>query len=349
MLRDAASNDAAATGNATTIVLPWSRREAASGGAVESTNEIQPQRRSRGRSSSLLSQATQAAGGQGGQTVTVRLSRQRNVLLLSVQVPTEQAALLTEGFGDVMQSAGISVLGDGIFDSTLAVLQRGLKQLSTEKSNRYVGARMLPEKAMHAGSSWMVELLPYMGRQSLYNKLDPSQTWIAEQNIEVAFQVIPEFLTPGDPRTRWRGFPFDGMALTHFVGMSGIEDGRNVVAATLPRSDPRAGVFGYDAIAKEQEITDGLSQTIMVIGSGRITAPWAHAGGATIRGARPPYFDRLTGFGSEGLASQGAYVLMADGSAREISGNIDPKVFQALCTIHGAEQVDLKPVLQAER
>jgi hypothetical protein len=123
--------------------------------------------------------------------------------------------------------------------------------------------------------------------------------------------------------------------------MSGVEDGRNVVAAALPRSDPRAGVFGYDEIARPEAITDGQSQTIMLIGNGRLAGPWVQGGGSTIRGAREPYFDSLSGFGSQGLESRGTYVLFADGSARIISADIDPAVFRALCTIHGGEAVDL--------
>ena len=34
-------------------------------------------------------------------------------------------------------------------------------------------------------------------------------------------------------------------------------------------------------------------------------------------------------------------ILFADGSSREISPDIDPAVFRAMCTPHGAEQVDL--------
>ena len=37
-------------------------------------------------------------------------------------------------------------------------------------------------------------------------------------------------------------------------------------------------------------------------------------------------------------------VLFADGSVRRLSAKIDPKVFRALCTIHGAESVDMQPL-----
>ena len=148
-------------------------------------------------------------------------------------------------------------------------------------------------------------------------------------------------MNPQDDRERWKDYPFDGIALTHFVGMSGIEEGRNDVAAKLPRTDPRAGVFGYDAVAQPDEITDGLSQTIMVVGSGEVVSPWVQAGGATIRGAREPYFDDLTGFGSRGTNKTGTMVLMADGSTRFVAADVDPTVFRQMCTIHGAETVDV--------
>jgi len=37
-------------------------------------------------------------------------------------------------------------------------------------------------------------------------------------------------------------------------------------------------------------------------------------------------------------------VLMADGSTRHLSAEIDPSVFRALVTIHGAESVDASPL-----
>jgi hypothetical protein len=100
-------------------------------------------------------------------------------------------------------------------------------------------------------------------------------------------------------------------------------------------------MFGYAGVARPAEISDGQSQTIMLIGSGKLAGPWVHGGGATIRGAREPYFDELSGFGSAGLTSKGALTVMADGSVRVIGANISPQVFKAMSTIHGAETVDL--------
>jgi hypothetical protein len=194
------------------------------------------------------------------------------------------------------------------------------------------------------GYSWMVQLLPYLGHEKTYSRFDFTKSWVEGRNLQLTAETIPAFLNPADSRTRWKGYPYGNMGVTHYVGMAGVEDARNVVAGELNRTDPRAGVFGYDEVATPAAITDGQSQTIMIIGSGNLVAPWVHGGGATIRGARAPYFDKITGFGSKGLSEPGAQVMMADGSVRAISAKIDPLVFKAMCTIHGADSVDLQAV-----
>jgi hypothetical protein len=190
--------------------------------------------------------------------------------------------------------------------------------------------------------SWLTGLLPFLGHQKVYERFDFQAKLSENRNIQVGATLIPEFVNPLDDRQRWRGYPFDGIALSHFVGISGVEDARNVVAAKLPRSDPRAGVFGYDEVARPEEITDGKSQTIMVAGAGELANPWVFGGGATIRGAREPIFDKTSGFGTKGIAGGGTVVMMADGSVRQIHANVDPRVFKAMCTIRGAESVDLE-------
>jgi hypothetical protein len=217
-------------------------------------------------------------------------------------------------------------------------LAKGLPDWHT--SGKLTGIRRVGDaENLQAHFSWMTQILPFIGRQDEFNKIDFSKPLTDRRNVQIAGQIIPEFLNPGDDRVRWKGYPFEGMALTHFVGMSGVEDARNVVAGKLPRSDPRAGVFGYDAVATAAEITDGMSNTIMVVGGGELASPWVFGGGATIRGARQPYFDKISGMGSKG--TNGVIVVMADGSVREISSNVDPVVFRAMCTIHGQEKFDL--------
>jgi hypothetical protein len=190
--------------------------------------------------------------------------------------------------------------------------------------------------------SWMTGLLPHLGYQKEFERLKLDKDVNEKDNLQTAALLVKEFQNPLDPRQRWEGYPFGGMALTHFVGMSGVEDSRNVCAAQLPRSDPRAGVFGYQEVARPAEITDGTSQTVMVVGSGQLASPWLLGGGSTIRGAREPIFDPISGLGTKGLPAPGTVAVMADGSVRYVPTTVDPKVFRAMCTIHGAETIDLE-------
>lgn len=239
-----------------------------------------------------------------------------------------------------VQATGASAIADGLFEGTLAMTGRGVAGWLA-KPEPVKGVRRVGDLRIEAGYSWMTELLPFIGRPELYTQFDFNKTWMDKANQPHARTIIPEFLNPSDPRTKWDGFPYDGLALTHFAGMAGVEDRRNVVAASLPRSDPRAGIFGYDQVARPNEITDGTSNTIMIVGTGEPAGGWVTGGGATIRGARQPYFDPYTGLGSKGTPKPGTFVLFADGSSRFISADIDPEVFKAMCTMHGAEQIDM--------
>jgi hypothetical protein len=194
---------------------------------------------------------------------------------------------------------------------------------------------------------WMAHLLPECGRDDLFSKLNLEESWyLHDQNRGRSYEIISAFLSARNTKQRWDSYPFDeehGPGLTHFVGMSGFEENRTTVAGQFPRTDPRAGVFGYDAILPDAQISDGLSNTIMMIEIGQLAGPWIAGGGASIRGARQTkstYFDSVTGFGPS-TESDHALAVFADGSVRSISKNIDPAVFRALCTAHGAETVDL--------
>jgi DNA-directed RNA polymerase subunit RPC12/RpoP len=225
----------------------------------------------------------------------------------------------------------------------VARLPEGVQDWYAQPGGRLSGIRRVnATDPPIAHFSWLTGLLPFLGHGQLYQQFDFQKPLTQGKNLQLGGVLIPEFLNPLDDRQRWKGYPFDGIALTHFVGMSGVEDARNVVAAKLPRSDPRAGVFGYDEIARPEEITDGQSQTIMIAGAGAMANPWMFGGGATIRGAREPLFDGISGLGTRGMSGGGSVVVMADGSVRQFSANTDPRVFRALCTIHGSESVNVE-------
>jgi len=294
-------------------------------------------------------------------------------------MPLKGIPFVSKFINDVVQSTGASAIADGIFEGTVLKLSAGFQKWQTEKPEHQKGLdrlakfKDLPVSIGFSGYSWMTNLLPYIGQYDLYTLFTHEEPWMDPGNIPYAMVSVPAFLNPADQHSHWDGHPFNGLALTHFAGMAGVETNRNEVAGTFLRSDPRAGIFGYDQIAKISEITDGTSQTILVIGTGAARAPWVMGGGATIRGARPhkfgeatsgsqqdTYFDEHAGFGSKGVEqfgiaprpattkgapNAGTFILFADGSARAISSKINPKVFAAMCTMHGAEQVDMNEVV----
>jgi hypothetical protein len=222
-------------------------------------------------------------------------------------------------------------------------LPQGASDWHGQSGVRLKGVRPVkPGDPPYTQFSWMTELLPFLGHQQLYQQFDFQKPLTEGKNLQLSSAIVPEFLNPLDDRQRWKGYPLHGMALTHFVGLSGVEDARNVVAAKLPRSDSRAGIFGYDEVARREEITDGTSQTIMIAGAGELANPWVFGGGATIRGAREPLFDKRSGLGTKGVAGGGSVVVMADGSVRHVSAEVDPRVFKAMTTIHGADSVDIE-------
>ncbi len=67
---------------------------------------------------------------------------------------------------------------------------------------------------------------------------------------------------------------------THFVGVAGVGDD----AADLPVDHPRAGVFGNSRTTRLEDIHDGASNTLMVLGVTRDLGSWA-AGGSAIDAA----------------------------------------------------------------
>ncbi len=283
--------------------------------------------------------------------ISVNVGRATANIRLAMSIPNRPdlgVVFVEKAYNDAIQAMGAVALADGLFDGSLAAMRAGYDGLVAEKAGHLKGVRGMGEdRALEEGYSWMTELLPHIGYKDLYLQFDTTKTWMMPLNRVHAYVVIPQFVNPADPNVQWNGHPFDGVGLTHFAGMAGIEDKRTVVAAELPRTDPRAGIFGYDQVVKLADIKDGTSDTIMLIGTGKSSAPWIQGGGGTVRGARAPYFDKFHGFGSYGIPGQGVYVMMADGSTRVINASIDPEVFKSLCTIQGGEQVDLQKILPA--
>ena len=268
-----------------------------------------------------------------------------NVVIIRAKVPTSSDWITNrlELFTNPLSAALASdVTGSWPYSGSLDRLRGGIGRYLAENKQVFpAGTIKIKDKEAKdfyfLRFSWFVHVLPFIGRQSLYDSLDLNKSWSDPVNIRAAMTVIDEFLDPRVPLRRGNSAPYTGLALTHFVGMGGV----GYDAPRLPADHPRAGIFGYDRTTKATDIKDGASHTILLIEVYDVYGPWAIGGGATVRPAqRAPYIGVTGAFGSPG-PPDGVYVLMADGSVRFLSKSIDPKVFEALCTIAGGEQVRL--------
>jgi hypothetical protein len=184
--------------------------------------------------------------------------------------------------------------------------------------------------------SWMAELVATV---LMPNRPAPSRTdsWRSPHNERFVRQQIPEFLNPSVSQlTGAENYP-----TTHFVGVAGV----GVDAADLPIDHPRAGIFGNGRNTRLEDIRDGASNTLMVVGVTRDLGSWAAAGTPTVRAfTREPYVNGPDGFGT-GSADR-MLVLKADGSVQEMSAKTDPRIFRRMAAM--ADGLPLDPKVPGE-
>jgi hypothetical protein len=179
--------------------------------------------------------------------------------------------------------------------------------------------------------SLYVPVSPYFDFHELYNSIDQAQPWDRDFNGSLARVRIGVLTCPN-------AAPVGPKAPkpTTSIGIAGL----GTDAPSLPTTDSRAGIFGFDRQTRLADIKDGTANTMMLAESSRAIGSWLQGGAATIRGldpAKTPYIGPGRQFG--GLHQGVALVAMADGSVRVVSESIDPKVFETLATIAGEEPV----------
>lgn len=131
----------------------------------------------------------------------------------------------------------------------------------------------------------------------------------------------------------------DGYPAGHFVGVAGV----GADAAKLDWLDARAGIFGYDRRTRLDDITDGASNTMLVLGANDHLGSWAAGGPATVRGlSREPYVNGPDGFGTGSPDSM--QVLMADGRVITVSSKTDPRILRRM-----AAKADGLPLDESEQ
>jgi hypothetical protein len=199
-------------------------------------------------------------------------------------------------------------------------------------------ATLAPEKRL----SWVVSVLPYLEQEHPFKKIDLKAGWDAPQHKEPAAHYLWFVYSPSYPvydnRPPW----------TTYIGLAGV----GADAATLPHKDARCGMFGYDRRIKIEDITDGTSNTLMLLETGADCGPWASGGPATVRGLDPdtqPYVRENGPFAIDHRDRRTwrltkppifANSAFADGSVRALSAKTSAEVIEKLATIVGGETVE---------
>jgi hypothetical protein len=187
------------------------------------------------------------------------------------------------------------------------------------------GALLPPETRL----SWIATMLPYYDHRDWHRELEFGYSWNSPQNRPVTRRPLEAVVNPAlGPSANEAGFP-----VTHYVGVAGL----GTDAGELPADSPRAGMFGFNRTSRPEDVPDGLSNTVAVLGvCGRLGA-WGSGGDPTVRGlTQRPYVNGPDGFGSG--QPDGMLVGMADGSVRFVSKDVDPQAFEQLVTIGGQEK-----------
>ena len=214
--------------------------------------------------------------------------------------------------------------------------KNNLKQMGLAMHNYYDTFRELPRGTVpneklkpEQRLAWTYSILPFIEQAAVYEVMDKDVAWNKGANEEMAELRIQVFQNPGLDED------YGQFGQIHYAGIAGV--GKD--APKLDVKDKGAGMFGYDRKVTFRDVTDGLSNTMMITETQDDFGPWARGGKSTLRSlTKKPYINGPDGIGSP-VNMEAVEVLMGDGSVRSISENVDPEVFEAMSTIRGGEVI----------
>ena len=160
--------------------------------------------------------------------------------------------------------------------------------------------------------SWLVGLLPHLGRADLSRRYDRTLAYTDPMNLAVVGVVVDGFLCP-DSECRDRTTE-GGFGLAHLAG--------------------NVHLLGKDGPPTLGAVTDGVGNTLLAGQLGSFPRPWADPSNLRSPSAGIGTSPRQFG-GSIG----GGTMVFCDGTTSFVSESIDPAVLAALGTPDGGEDV----------
>ena len=169
-----------------------------------------------------------------------------------------------------------------------------------------------PAHPQYQPCSWRVQLLPHVGDNFAFQQYDREQAWDSPTNIVLEDAISPCYKCPSS-------------------------DSQDTETDYLTLVGPN-GVFMEKGSTSIKDISDGTSNTIMIVESHNSGVHWMEPRDLAVKDAH------IVGTNSmgQGMKSQHPGVVnvtFCDGSVRSVSDAIDPRVLQNLATRNGGEDV----------
>ncbi len=191
--------------------------------------------------------------------------------------------------------------------STNNLKQLAVAMITYQDAHKTFPQRASVDKQGRPLLSWRVHLLPYLDQMPLYKQFHLDEPWDSEHNKKLIPRMPATLATPNRPN-----------------------DGKTVYLVPVGQGT----MFGGDKGMGIAEITDGLSNTIMIVEADADRAvEWTRPDDLAYDPERP-----LAGLGHVRLNV--FLAAFADGSVRTLAIGIDPEVLRALFTAAGSETVD---------
>ena len=227
--------------------------------------------------------------------------------------------LFFTGLGrDLREATGLQATGKHLLEIGV-----GLNQHHEQHAAFPVGGVFTRDAAgvVKGQHGWMAFLLPFIGEQELFRSIDQDKSYDDPANRPAMTRDVTAYFAAGGDRAKI----VQGYAVSHFAGVGGeIDDAQGLA---------HVGIFQRDEAVQRDEVTDGLSNTLIV---------------GELPGSFPPWGDpenwRMIGRGINkdangfGNATRtGATFLLADGTVKFFSNKTDPKLLRKLGTRDGGE------------
>lgn len=201
----------------------------------------------------------------------------------------------------------------------LSTCKNNLQQLGLALSNYHEAygtfpPAYIPDEAGRPMHSWRVLILPFLDQSRMYDAYDFDKPWNHADNLAVAQKTPQVFRCPSAP-------PGGQINATHYVYVTG----------------PDTCFDGAEGI-RLQDITDGQSQTILVVETHQSSISWNEPHDLEV--SRWKRIGVPSTVSSTSDHAAGFHVVFADGSVRFIQQPIDPGIFKAMTTPRGGEDLD---------